>query len=168
MMARRALLALLLLALAPAAIRAAQGPPAVPPPAEQLTANCVAPVFASDQLVCADPELRALDDQLRKILAVRAGMQGEGLAESDYQWFLRRSRCAFQEAHRACLLQAYQERLALLQAATQSIGRTLRPAASLWPAAIGAADCSHNRLRILSGVTGSGDRMTTRRSPSLW
>lgn len=109
----------------------AAGASAVPPPVEQLTANCVAPVFASDQLVCADPELRALDDQLRRILAARAGIQGLELEESDYQWFLRRSRCAFQEEHRACLLQAYRERLALLLRGSQSIGRTFRSAAPL-------------------------------------
>jgi uncharacterized protein len=109
-MAPRALLFTALVALSPAAI-----PAAVPPPVEQRTANCIAPVFASDMLVCSDPELRALDDQLRTILAARAGIHPPGLEEDDSQWFPRRSRCAFQEAHRACLLQAYRERLALLQ-----------------------------------------------------
>jgi len=49
-----------------------------------------------------------------------------------------------------------------------SNGRTLRSAALLCPSAIGASDCSHKRLRIRSGVIGSGARMMTRRMPSLW
>lgn len=34
---------------------------AVPPPIAQRSADCAHPVYASDQLVCTDPELRAID-----------------------------------------------------------------------------------------------------------
>lgn len=32
---------------------------AVPPPVEQQAADCARPVYAVDQLICADPALRA-------------------------------------------------------------------------------------------------------------
>jgi hypothetical protein len=35
----------------------APGVAAVPPPVEQVTADCKAPVYASDHLVCSDPAL---------------------------------------------------------------------------------------------------------------
>lgn len=37
---------------------------AVPPPVEQQTADCARPVYAIDQLICADSALRTEEDQL--------------------------------------------------------------------------------------------------------
>jgi hypothetical protein len=37
---------------------------AVPPPTTQIASDCVAPTYASDMLVCEDPELRGLDELL--------------------------------------------------------------------------------------------------------
>lgn len=39
----------------------------VPPPGGQVSADCAAPVYATDQLVCADPGLRALDAQMLRL-----------------------------------------------------------------------------------------------------
>jgi len=86
----------------------------VPPPAEQQTADCSAPVFATDQLVCSDPALRALDTELAGLLA-DAPERSSRWIEPQSQWFLRRSRCAFAEDHSACAMFAYRERLALMR-----------------------------------------------------
>lgn len=88
-------------------------PAPVPPPAEQQTADCGAPVFATDQLVCSDPALRALDSELAARLAEAPELSSRWI-EPQHQWFLRRSRCAFAEDHAACAEAAYRERLALL------------------------------------------------------
>jgi hypothetical protein len=39
---------------------------AVPPPPEQVAANCDAPTYASDMLVCFDADLRVLDARMRE------------------------------------------------------------------------------------------------------
>ena len=88
-------------------------PAPVPPPAEQQTADCSAPVFATDQLVCGDEALRALDSELAAVLATRTAPESPWF-EPQSQWFRRRSRCAFAEDHIACATAAYRERLALL------------------------------------------------------
>lgn len=88
-------------------------PAPIPPPAEQQTADCGAPVFATDQLVCSDPALRALDSELAARLD-QAPEPSSRWIEPQRQWFLRRSRCAFSEDHAACVEAAYRERLALL------------------------------------------------------
>ena len=104
----------------------------VPPPVEQSTADCARPVYASDQLLCDDPELRQLDTQLAEVLRVPAAWNGSALIESDSQWFKRRSRCAFESDHRACLLQSYRDRLAFLASATQTRDRTLYATCASW------------------------------------
>lgn len=86
----------------------------VPPPPEQQTADCAAPVFATDQLVCSDPALHALDAELAGLIA-NAPEPASRWIEQQRQWFLRRSRCAFTEHHSACAVAAYRERLALLR-----------------------------------------------------
>jgi hypothetical protein len=63
-------------------------------------------------LVCEDDALRALDAQ-HAALVSRAPIAGAVLMESDSAWFARRSRCAFSPDHRACLVAAYNERIAL-------------------------------------------------------
>lgn len=92
---------------------------AVPPPVEQLTANCNSPVYASDQLVCGDIELRALDEQLATKIREKPNLgsrEGSIYYEAQSTWFKRRSLCAMKSGHRQCLLEAYAERLRLLDA----------------------------------------------------
>lgn len=92
---------------------------AVPPPVEQFTANCATPVYATDQLVCGDPALKAQDAAMAASLARLGGPPIDGFApwrESQAAWFKRRSLCAFEAAHRQCVLDAYAERLEVLGA----------------------------------------------------
>jgi uncharacterized protein len=100
----------------------AQAPP-VPPPPGQHTADCRAPVFATDQLVCADPALRALDSEVAALLAEAGPPGASRWIEAQGQWFLRRSRCAFAADHRACAEAAYRERLALLRPLDPALAR---------------------------------------------
>jgi uncharacterized protein len=105
--------------------------PAVPPPPEQSTADCRNPTFATDQLVCTNPDLRALDTQLAELL-VGATEPVSKWFEPQGQWLLRRSRCAFSEAHAECARAAYRERIALL--------RPLEPGARMLPARCDASE----------------------------
>jgi uncharacterized protein len=92
---------------------------ALPPPPEQSAANCDRPTYASDQLVCADRGLLALDRKMVALLAADGSapsppsLHGFELQDA---WLRRRSRCAFSERHAACLRAAYTERIALLTA----------------------------------------------------
>ena len=110
------------LALVAPAPAIAQAPP-VPPPADQHTADCRAPVFATDQLVCADPALRALDGEVAELLAGPGAPAASRWIEAQDQWFRHRSRCAFAEDHRACAEAAYRERLALLRPLDPALAR---------------------------------------------
>ncbi len=90
---------------------------AVPPPPVQTVADCDRPTYASDQLVCADAALRALDHELRDLLAtveLPSRVAPASLVEPQEAWSRRRSLCAFSETHAACLKTAYSERIALL------------------------------------------------------
>lgn len=107
-------IAIALAVAAPLAARSAQAPPPVPPPVEQHTADCARPVYATDMLVCEDPDLRALDSALASALA-QAAEPVSRWRETQQQWFARRSRCAFSADHRACAEVAYRERLGVLQ-----------------------------------------------------
>jgi uncharacterized protein len=93
---------------------------AVPPPPQQIAADCERPTYASDQRVCADPALRALDRQVRDAwLALVASGPAQAVPawiEAQEAWLRRRSRCAFSERHTACLHTAYTERAAVLEA----------------------------------------------------
>ncbi|WP_255094061.1 hypothetical protein [Synechococcus sp. J7-Johnson] len=104
---------------------------AVPPPPEQGTANCSNPTYASDQLVCADPDLLALDRRMVVLLA-EASPAGPGSPlhwfEPQPDWFRRRSLCAFSERHAACLIAAYSERIDLLAALAGRASGQTRPA----------------------------------------
>lgn len=104
----------------------------VPPPVEQSIADCARPTYASDQLVCTDPELRQIDAQLAEALRVPAASNGTSRIESDGEWFKRRSRCAFETDHRICLLQSYRDRLAFIESATQTPARTLEATCPFW------------------------------------
>lgn len=85
---------------------------AVPPPIAQRSADCTHPVYASDQLVCADPELRAIDARLAKAMTLRVTPAGQWIEDAE-TWFRRSRLCAMKKDHRDCLIGAYRERLAL-------------------------------------------------------
>jgi uncharacterized protein len=104
---------LLVLLLGPALGQAA----AVPPPVAQLSADCARAVYATDQLVCADPVLLALDRRLVALLAtVPEQTVGSPWVEDQEAWFRRSRLCAFQIEHAACVAGAYHERIAVLSA----------------------------------------------------
>lgn len=109
--------------LLPIAWLAPGGARAVPPPPEQVSANCDAPTYASDQLVCHDPELLELDRRMRALLT-RLDLEVLAAAGSDVEsqasWFRRRSLCAFADAHTACLRAMYVDRISALEALTRS------------------------------------------------
>jgi uncharacterized protein len=90
----------------------------VPPPAEQISADCGAAIYATDQLVCSDTTLRALDAEMLR-LWTRAEAKGrvtEAGRSAQREWFRQRSLCAFEADHRACALAAYRARIATLRA----------------------------------------------------
>ena len=99
---------------------AALGPVSpVPPPPEQVAANCESPTYASDVLACSDPALLALDRQMStalKTARLANSLAPSSLVEPQDAWFRRRSLCAFSARHAACLRAAYEERLAILDA----------------------------------------------------
>jgi uncharacterized protein len=90
----------------------------VPPPADKVSADCAAPVYASDQLVCADPALRSIDLRYRAELDAlgEIGSDPGAIWESNVDWFRRRGQCAFLAIHRECLLAAYDDRRSLFAA----------------------------------------------------
>lgn len=84
----------------------------VPPPIAQRSADCVHPVYASDQLLCADPELREIDARFAEAMTRHTPPAGQWIEDAE-TWFRRSRLCAMKEDHRGCLLGAYRERLAL-------------------------------------------------------
>lgn len=103
--------------------------PAVPPPPEQVAADCAAPSYASDVLVCTDPVLRAFDLRMLEAWAaldVASAVAPQASIESQAAWFRRRSMCAFSERHVECLMAAYIERIAVLEALGRAGLRTSR------------------------------------------
>ena len=109
-------LVVLLLQAVPSPISAAH---AVPPPPEQSVANCTNPTYASDSFVCADPELLAIDRQVRDALAglsLAGAVAPKSLVEDQQAWFRRRSLCAFSDKQAGCLRAAYSERIVVLGA----------------------------------------------------
>lgn len=94
---------------------------AVPHPVEQFTANCAAPVYASERLICADPELLATEAQIADLWRAAAPDWSPGpWLEQQEAWFRRRALCASQTEHRACLQGANAERVSVLEAAARS------------------------------------------------
>ena len=113
---------------------------AVPPPTPQLTADCLAPVYASDQLLCEDPQLRALDAQMVELLQAFAIEEpASPVLNGQQEWFQQSRKCAFESAHRECLLQAYCVRLQELSAALQP-EETEQPGCTKCPAREQTAD----------------------------
>ena len=103
----------------PAPQRDSAGVPPVPPPVAQERADCTQPTYASDMLVCASPELLALDAKMASLLpseGIGSEANGPALLESQSDWFKRRSMCAFQARHAECLRAAYDERISVLEA----------------------------------------------------
>lgn len=106
---------------------------AVPPPPGQAAANCDSPTYASDMLVCADPDLLALDRRMRDLLPASApdpALAPRPLIEGQEKWFRRRSLCAFSERHAACLRAAYEDRMSVLDALRAAGSGRQRPAVS--------------------------------------
>lgn len=128
---------------------------AVPPPPEQIAANCEAPTYASDMLVCADPFLRALDAGMSEAWdAVDfASIVAPGAwVEAQDAWFRRRSLCAFYQRHADCLQAAYVERIAVLQA----LGRVaLRPNRQGLDASCPGAPWGHSSVRVRAPLSGA-------------
>jgi uncharacterized protein YecT (DUF1311 family) len=128
---------------------------AVPPPPDQVQANCEAPTYASDMLVCADSFLRALDSRMSEAWdAVDfASVAAPGAwVEAQNAWFRRRSLCAFSERHADCLQAAYVERIAVLQA----LGRVaLRPKRQGLHASCNGAPWGHSRVRVRAPELGA-------------
>jgi uncharacterized protein len=92
---------------------------AIPPPPEQLAADCSQPTYASDQLVCATPELLALDQRMRALLDrvdLEAVAGRDPAFEQQSDWLRRRSLCAFSAAHADCLRAVYSARITELEA----------------------------------------------------
>lgn len=102
---------------------------AVPPPPVQVGASCDGSAYASDVLVCADPDLRSLDARMLEAWAASdfatVVAQGAWIEPQD-AWFRRRSLCAFAERHAECLQAAYAERIAVLEALRRVARRPLR------------------------------------------
>ena len=96
----------------------------VPPPLPKVSADCAHPVYASDQLVCDDPGLLALDQQLVAVLARLPAKPVAGpLIEDQEAWFRRSRQCAFRPDHSACVAQAYRDRIAVLVTETSPVSK---------------------------------------------
>lgn len=87
----------------------------VPPAVEQSSADCVRPVYASDHLVCGDDDLRRLDVRLSALVSQPRVTASTEPFENDFLWFKRRSRCAFEVEHKNCLVEAYIDRIAVVE-----------------------------------------------------
>ena len=87
----------------------------VPPPLPQDVADCRSPTYASDQFVCSNEELLALDRQLATLLPVPA-VADDVIFEDQGAWFKRSRLCAFRANQASCLRAAYRERIAVVGA----------------------------------------------------
>lgn len=116
---------LLALLIAGANTSAAQ-PALVPPPLEQVQADCARPQYASDTLVCGDAELRAADAQVAALASTLPPLAADAIWEDQAGWLRRRSLCAFKTDHRACLVAAYADRRAVLTASARAATQPIR------------------------------------------
>jgi uncharacterized protein len=138
-----------------AAPNAGAPPPAVPPPPEQTAADCGSPTYASDVLVCGDPELRMLDARMRDAWAALdfpSVVAADAWVEAQQDWFKRRSLCAFSEQHAGCVRDAYVERIAVLEALQRVASRPLRQGTAT---ACSNAPWGEAELRLRAPVTGA-------------
>jgi hypothetical protein len=131
---------------------------AVPPPPVQVTANCAAPAYASDQQVCQDSELLELDRMLGELIASRnAAAAGPATAESDEEWFRRSRMCAFEGDQRDCLRAAYCLRIAWLDRAGVDLPPACAvPAADYLPAS-SISTSGFARKPATAQLSGSGE-----------
>jgi hypothetical protein len=106
------------------AILAQPAPPPVPPPIQQVRTDCSRPQYASDSLICADAALLAADRALAQM--AQPAVADDAIWEDQAMWIRRRSLCAFQPDHRACLADAYADRAAVLAGAMLPAGQPLR------------------------------------------
>jgi uncharacterized protein len=136
---------------------------AVPPPPLQIAADCERPTYASDQRVCSEPALLALDQQGRDVwlalVASSTAQQASAWLETQDVWFRRRSRCAFSERHSACLHAAYTERAAVLEAwrlaaTTAGEAEAYRCTGAPWGAALVWLHHQHAGLLTISDASG--------------
>ena len=97
----------------------------VPPPLEQLQAECTRPQYASDTLVCGDAELRAADAQVASLAGHLPALAAEATWEDQASWLRRRSLCAFKLDHRGCLIAAYADRRAVLAASVHDASQPM-------------------------------------------
>lgn len=98
--------------------------------------DCAHSVYATDQLVCTDSALRTLDTEMTQRVAQmgqRTPWRDAAWFENQHKWLSRRSRCAFQQDHRACATAAFCSRLIELDA-------VLGPLPVLWPMQCGTMD----------------------------
>ena len=135
---------------------------AIPPPPEQIAADCAAPTYAIDHLVCADAELKDMDRVMRERLATLDPSfvrNPPPFIEDQISWFRRRSLCAFTPDGRACTQDAYAERLAVL-GELRSDKRRLR-AVECEGSLQGVKNVSINEnLAVLTGVEGEVEVVT--------
>jgi uncharacterized protein len=112
----------LCLIVAASLVASCDDPAAVAPPTGQTTADCAAPTYATDMLVCDEPDLRALDADLARLWAqVEANPNGDpAAAEAQAAWFRERSLGAFEADHRGCADATYRDRVAALRAGAAS------------------------------------------------
>lgn len=128
---------------------------ATPPPLEQIAADCAAPTYASDMLVCGDPFLRSLDARIREAWAavdVAAVVASGGWVEAQAAWFKRRSLCALIDKHTECLQAAYVERIAVLEALHLVASRPPRLGVR---AVCGDAPWAERPVRVRAPATGA-------------
>jgi uncharacterized protein len=121
---RRLEVSWLLLLMAGADPASAQPAP-VPPPLEQLQADCTRPQYASDTLVCGDAELRAADADVAALASTPPSLAADAIWEDQASWLRRRSLCAFKTDHRDCLVAAYADRLAVLAASARAANQPM-------------------------------------------
>jgi hypothetical protein len=101
-------------------------PTPVPPPLEQVQAECTRPQYASDTLVCGDAELRAADAEVARLARTPPVLAADAIWEDQASWLRRRSLCAFEADHRGCLIAAYADRHAVLIASMQAATQPMR------------------------------------------
>lgn len=102
--------------------------PAVPPSVEQQAADCARPVYAVDQLICADPTLRAEEDQLAAAWRDARPLPADDWLIDQSVWFRRRALCAFETRTQTCVQAATRERVIVLTAARQAATDAGQPA----------------------------------------
>lgn len=104
-----------------------QAPSPVPPPTEQITANCARPTYATEHLICETPVLLEAEYHLAELLRRADGLYVPGTwFERQEDWFRRRAMCASREDHSTCVDIANSDRMAILEAVTELPPHALR------------------------------------------